>query len=115
MVTGLSASPSWSAGGFLRIVTNRAIYYFPSTIQEATNFIEALRVRPNCVIVSPGPRHWQVFVGLCLELQVSGRSVPDAYFAAIAIESGDEWVTADRGYRHFPGLRWRHPFRAPGV
>jgi hypothetical protein len=37
--------------------------------------------------------------------------VPDAYFAALAIESGNEWVTADRGYGRYPGLRWRHPFR----
>ena len=33
----------------------------------------------------------------------------DAYFAALAIESGSEWITADRGFARFPGLRWRHP------
>jgi phosphoribosylformimino-5-aminoimidazole carboxamide ribonucleotide (ProFAR) isomerase len=25
------------------------------------------------------------------------------------IESGSEWVTADRDYHRFPGLRIRHP------
>jgi len=35
--------------------------------------------------------------------------VPDAYLAALAIESGSELVTADRGFSRFPGLRWRHP------
>lgn len=29
--------------------------------------------------------------------------------AALAIESGSEWVTADRDDARFPGLRWRHP------
>jgi predicted nucleic acid-binding protein len=33
----------------------------------------------------------------------------DAHLAAIAIESGCEWITADRDYARFPGLRWRHP------
>ncbi len=35
--------------------------------------------------------------------------VPNAYFAALAIESGREWVTTDRDYARFPGLRQRHP------
>ncbi len=25
------------------------------------------------------------------------------------IESGCTWVTSDRDYSRFPGLRWRHP------
>jgi hypothetical protein len=32
------------------------------------------------------------------------------HFAALAIESGCEWITTDRDYSRFPGLRWRHPF-----
>jgi uncharacterized protein len=35
--------------------------------------------------------------------------VPDAYLAALAIESGSEWITTDRDFSRFPGLRWRHP------
>ncbi len=31
------------------------------------------------------------------------------YLAAIAIEAGLEWVTTDRDYARFSGLRWRHP------
>jgi len=34
-------------------------------------------------------------------------------FAALAIESGSEWITTDRDYARFPGLRWRHPLAAP--
>ena len=98
-----------ACSGFLRIVTNRAVYNFPSSIEEATDFIETLREQSNCVIVSPGSRHWQLFVNLCLGLGLGGRAVPDAYFAALAIESGNEWVTTDRGFRRDPGLRWRHP------
>jgi hypothetical protein len=38
-----------------------------------------------------------------------GNLVPDAYLAALAIDSGSEWITTDRDYSRFPGLRWRHP------
>jgi hypothetical protein len=37
--------------------------------------------------------------------------LPDFYYlAALAIESGSEWITTDRDYARFPGLRWRLPF-----
>ena len=35
----------------------------------------------------------------------SGNLIPDAYLAALAIESGSEWITTDRDYERFPGLR----------
>jgi predicted nucleic acid-binding protein len=46
---------------------------------------------------------------LCRESDVRGNLVPDAWFAALAIEAGCEWVTLDRDYTRFPGLRWRPP------
>ncbi len=30
----------------------------------------------------------------------------DAWFAALAIESGCEWVTFDRDFSRFPGLKY---------
>ncbi len=38
-----------------------------------------------------------------------GNLVPDAWFAALAIESGCEWITMDHDYARFSGLRWRLP------
>ena len=40
---------------------------------------------------------------------VRGNLVPDAYLAALAIESGSEWITTERGFARYPGLRFRHP------
>jgi predicted nucleic acid-binding protein len=42
-------------------------------------------------------------------VEAKGNLVPDAYLAALAIESGCEWVTTDRDFARFSGLRWRHP------
>jgi uncharacterized protein len=57
----------------------------------------------------PRPSHWSIFVRLCEQANVTGNLVSDAYLAAVAIESGCEWITTDRDFARFPGLRWRHP------
>lgn len=95
--------------GFIRVVTHRRIFDPPSTLAEARSFVADLRQRPQRVTVGPGPRHWQIFTNLCDAVEAKGNLVPDAYHAALAIESGSEWITTDRGFARFPGLRWRHP------
>lgn len=95
--------------GFVRVVTHPRVFVRPSTVDEALTFAEELVSFPNCVRVAPGPRHWGVFADLCRKARVKGNAVADAYHAALAIEAGCEWVTADRGFARFPGLRWRHP------
>jgi predicted nucleic acid-binding protein len=47
---------------------------------------------------------------VCQRARASGNLVQDAWFAALAIESGCEWITTDRDYARFEGLRWRAPF-----
>ena len=95
--------------GFLRIVTHPKIFRIPSTLDQALGFTAQLRDRPHCVPIVPGPRHWEIFTDLCRTAEVKGNLVPDAYLAALAIESGSEWITCDRDYSRFPALRWRHP------
>lgn len=97
--------------GFLRIVTHPRILNPPSPSRIAWAFADGIRSRPNCVPISPGPRHWEIFARLCGETGVKGNLIPDAFLAALAIESGCEWITTDRDYARFPGLRWHHPLR----
>ncbi|MDQ7829621.1 MAG: type II toxin-antitoxin system VapC family toxin [Armatimonadota bacterium] len=98
--------------GFLRVVTHPRVFRTPTPMARALKFVQALRERPNCVLLAPRPRHWEIFVDLCRRTAVRGNLVPDAYFAALAIESGCEWITTDRDYSRFPGLTWRHPLDA---
>jgi toxin-antitoxin system PIN domain toxin len=95
--------------GFLRIVTNPRVFEDPSPLPTAQAFVEELRARPNRVDVRPGKRHWALFTDLCAQVGAKGNLVADAYLAALAIESGSEWITTDRDFARFPGLRWRHP------
>ncbi len=96
--------------GFLRVATHPAVFIPPSPIDHALAFVEDLKGQPNCVVLAPGPRHWAIFKRLCQASNVRGNLVPDAYLAALAIESGSEWITMDGDYARFPGLRWRRPF-----
>ena len=95
--------------GFVRIVTHPRVFVDPTPPAEAIAFCEALRSQPNATILAPGPRHWTIFARLCAEVGARGNLVPDAYLAALAIESGSDWITTDRGFRRFDGLHLRHP------
>lgn len=95
--------------GLVRVLTLPRVFATPMTPQEATQVVERIVEQPTCRLVRPGTRHLGIFLDLCSSLGLRGNDVPDAYHAALAIESGSEWVTTDRGFARFPGLRWRHP------
>jgi uncharacterized protein len=97
--------------GFLRVVTHPRVFNPPSGLDSALAFAQVIRDQPNAVSISSGPRHWDIFKRLCDVAGVKGNLVPDAYLAALAIESGCEWITTDRDYSRFPGLKWRHPLK----
>jgi toxin-antitoxin system PIN domain toxin len=93
----------------VRVTTNRRTYVNPSPFNEAFGFCEDLVSQPHCQIVEPGERHWDIFKRLCIETNTRGATVTDAWYAALAIEWGCEWIALDRDYARFPGLRWRLP------
>lgn len=95
--------------GFLRIVTHPRIFRDPTPLTDAMNFVESMHTAPNALWVQPGHRHWQIFTRLCRATDTRGNLVPDAYLAALAIEQGATWYSADRNFARFPELRWRHP------
>lgn len=95
--------------GVLRVLTHPGIFKPPNSIRDALAFVAAVRSSPSCVGVDPGRRHWDIFARLCDGTSARGNHVPDAWLAALAIESGSEWITTDRGFARYPGLKWRHP------
>lgn len=94
----------------LRISTHPRIFAPASPFGAAFDFCRMLLDAEHCAVVQPGPRHWEIFSDLCQKSRATGNVVQDAWFAALAIESGCEWITNDRDYARFPGLRWREPF-----
>jgi len=93
----------------VRVTTNPRAYAAPSTLEDAFGFCEDLLGQPHCQIVEPGERHWDIFKRLCIETDVRGPRVTDAWYAALAIEWGCEWITLDRDFARFPGLKCQLP------
>ncbi len=95
--------------GVIRVVTHPRVFAQPSPLDEAVAFCDLLRDQPHAILVRPGARHWEIFTRLCRSGDARGNLVSDAWFAALAVESGCEWVTLDRDYARFPDLKWRLP------
>ncbi len=97
-------------GSLIRISTHPRIFARPSRSRDAFSFCSALLEPPHCMRVEPGERHWFIFEELCKNSAATGNLAQDAWFAALAIESGCEWITTDRDYSRFAGLTWQPPF-----
>ncbi|GAB3564749.1 type II toxin-antitoxin system VapC family toxin [Amycolatopsis endophytica] len=95
--------------GVVRLVTNHRVFREPSSPEKAFGFCEAVRQAPAAIAARPGPRHWDIFAGLCRSVGARANLVPDAYHAALAIELGATWVSDDLDFAKFPGLRWARP------
>jgi len=95
--------------GFVRVVTHPRVFDPPTAVGAAFELVDAVTSPEQCVLVSPGARHWDIFNELCVAAGARGNLVPDAYLAALAVESGCEWITTDRDFARFKSLRWRHP------
>jgi toxin-antitoxin system PIN domain toxin len=96
--------------GVVRLLTNHRVFPQPSSTAEALETCRAIRSAPSAISLRPGPRHWSIFEGLCAAVGAKANIVPDAYHAALAIEHSATWITTDRAFARFPGLKWRLPF-----
>jgi len=97
--------------GFLRVVTHPKVFNVPTPLGEAIQFTQQIRNQSNAINMIPKERHWSIFENLILSTQAKGNLIPDAYHAALAIESGCEWVTTDKGFKRFKGLKIMHPLK----
>lgn len=95
--------------GVVRILTNVRVFTVPTPLPHALSEAAKLREHPGVVTLSAGPRHWEIFDRLCRSADARGNLVADVQHAAVAVEHGATWISKDRDFARFPGLRWRHP------
>jgi toxin-antitoxin system PIN domain toxin len=95
--------------GVIRVLSVAALHDPPPTMEEILGFADQVRNQPHAVVLNPGERHWEIFTRLCREADARRKLIPDAYLAALAIEHGCEFVTCDKDFARFQGLRWRSP------
>lgn len=83
---------------FLRLVTSPKIFQQPTPIEHAVAFIDALVASPG-VQVAPLGREWSKLRQICLDKQLAGNDVPDAWLSAAVAHLGEHLVSFDRDFR----------------
>ena len=97
--------------GFMRAVTHPKVFEKPSSLEVAIAFAQQFRSPDYAVCLAPGSNHWGLFLRCVQSIAAQGNDISDAYHAALALEWDCDWVTTDRGFRRFKGLRVRHPLK----
>ena len=87
---------------FLRIVTSPKIFKRPTPIDEAVGFVDALLLLPGVQLAELGPE-WKRLRQLCLDKQLSGNDLPDAWLVAAVAQRGEHLVSFDRDFKRLLG------------
>ncbi len=83
---------------FLRLVTSPKIFQLATPIEDAVAFVDALLASPGVRLAPLGPE-WSKLRQLCLDKQLGGNDVPDAWLAAAVDQMGEHLVSFDRDFR----------------
>jgi len=97
---------------FVRLACNPAVV--PAALRPAIawQYVEEWLALDNVWIPGPGPGHAAVLAGFFGLAQMTGRLVPDAHLAALAVEHGLTLCSPDGDFAKFPGLKWLNPLAA---
>jgi toxin-antitoxin system PIN domain toxin len=98
---------------FLRVVTHPRVFNPPTLMANALKDLASLMAAPTLSMLGEGPAHPGHLLRVVGGGAVRGNLVHDAHIAALALEHGvTDFLTCDRDFSRFPGLRSRDPFRA---
>jgi hypothetical protein len=87
---------------FLRLVSSPKIFQEPTPVEDAVAFVDALLAAQGVHLAPLGPE-WPRLRQLCIDRQLKGNDVPDAWLAAATIHLGEHLVSFDRDFRKLIG------------
>lgn len=87
---------------FLRLVTSPRIFQDPTPVEDAVAFVDALLAAPGVRLATLGPE-WPLLRQLCVDRQLSGNALPDAWLAAATLHLGEHLVSFDRDFKSLIG------------
>ena len=105
------AIPWESITGFLRLATNPRVVAPPVDPTTAWDVAERWLAQPNVWIPVPTENHARVLGDLLIQYRPSGKLIPDAHLAALAIEHGLDVYSTDSDFARFAEIRWVNPLR----
>jgi hypothetical protein len=83
---------------FLRLVTSPKIFQRATPIEDAVAFVDALLTSPGVQLANLGPE-WSKLRQLCLDKQLGGNEVPDAWLSVAVAHMAEHLVSFDRDFR----------------
>ena len=83
---------------FLRLVTSPKVFPHATPIEDAVGFIDALMASPGVQLAPLGPE-WAKLRQICLDKQLGGNYLPDAWLSAAVVHLGEHLVSFDRDFR----------------
>jgi toxin-antitoxin system PIN domain toxin len=103
---------SWvTVGGFVRLMTHPRVLAEPMPVRQATRHVRTWLASSPVVVLSPGRRFSEFFLGYLDALDSGGNLTTDAHLAALAVEYQAELHSCDLDFSRFSGLRWRNPLK----
>ncbi|NDL58791.1 TA system VapC family ribonuclease toxin [Phytoactinopolyspora mesophila] len=98
--------------GFLRLVTNPRVLESPMAITDATRHVRDWLAQPRVDLLTPGPKHLDIALGLLDGMGTAANLTTDAQLAAYAIEERAELHSNDADFGRFADLMWINPLSA---
>ena len=96
---------------FLRIVTHPRVFQPPTDLDAALDDVDSLLASPTLSLLGEGPGHPAHLRRMAEAGRAAGNLAHDAHIAALLTEHGvREFLSADRDFARFPGIRVRNPF-----
>jgi len=86
----------------LRLVTSARIFKSPTPIEDAIAFIDAVLSTPGVEGATLGTE-WPLLRQLCLDRQLGGIDLPDAWLAAAVVQRGEHLATFDADFKRLLG------------
>lgn len=96
---------------FVRVVTHPRVFKPPSPLADVLEGIESVLESPTLQLLGEGATHRSHMHRMLTDGRASGNLAHDAHIAALLMEHGvSEFLSADRDFRRFSGVRVRDPF-----
>ena len=83
-------------------VSSPMIFLSPTPVEDAVAFVDALLEVRGVRLASLGPE-WPRLRQLCLDKQLKGNDLPDAWLAAATLHLGEHLVSFDRDFKRLIG------------
>lgn len=93
--------PVFCLGEFVRVVTHRKVLNPPSSLEQATTFLDRLSESDSFRVLLPDVEYWTDLKAALEIASAKGNLAFDAQIAALCVRHGATLLTADRDFARF--------------